>query len=210
LNGLEATKQIRAFEEAGRHQLIIALTANAGLEEAERCRQAGMDDFLTKPMHPSDLEEMFLKWLKPITWALPGEEDVMKVQEMRHENFDVGLEEEVLDPVQFRQLQCLDSAGDLMESFIMKLEGWKEKIDAALRDADIEQIRELAHALKGTSSNFGAFRLMKRCSEMEKDAVKKVFPEAAFLDEIMSEVRRAKEAVKKANPRTVNVKERCR
>ena len=134
----------------------------------------------------------------------------MKLQEMSHEDSEVRAEEDILDPVQFGQLQCLDSAGDLTESFVLRLEDWEARIEEALFAADIERIRDLAHGLKGTSSNFGAFRLMRRCSEMEQDAAKKVFPETAFLEEVMAEVRRAREALKRANSRALNVGKKCR
>ena len=50
LDGLAATRQIRAAETGGRHVPIVALTANATSGEVERCRLAGMDVFLTKPV----------------------------------------------------------------------------------------------------------------------------------------------------------------
>ncbi len=61
MDGIEATRAIRAFEEM--HQRprvpIVALTADA-LETGKRaCREAGMDGFLTKPVDPAELEEMF-------------------------------------------------------------------------------------------------------------------------------------------------------
>ena len=62
MDGIEATKAIRAAElAAGRAPLpIVALTADA-LETGKRaCIDAGMDGFLTKPVEPAELEEMFL------------------------------------------------------------------------------------------------------------------------------------------------------
>jgi CheY-like chemotaxis protein len=56
LDGLEATRRIRALEQehTGR-TCIIALTAHAGLEAREQCEAAGMDDFLSKPVSAPDL-----------------------------------------------------------------------------------------------------------------------------------------------------------
>ncbi len=62
MDGIEAARAIRAGEErSGRRRTpIVALTADA-LEEGKRaCQQAGMDGFLTKPVDPAELEEMFL------------------------------------------------------------------------------------------------------------------------------------------------------
>jgi CheY-like chemotaxis protein len=56
MNGLEATAAIRKLEErGGRHTPILALTAHAMDGDRERCIQAGMDDYLSKPIHARDL-----------------------------------------------------------------------------------------------------------------------------------------------------------
>jgi signal transduction histidine kinase/ActR/RegA family two-component response regulator len=65
LDGLQATRLIRARESGhGRHRTpIIALTASALPEDAARCRQAGMDDFLPKPINLDGLRRVLARWL---------------------------------------------------------------------------------------------------------------------------------------------------
>jgi CheY-like chemotaxis protein len=64
LDGLEATKQIRALESGSKLRVpIIALTAGASKEEKERCLAAGMDDFLSKPIEIRKLSEMLNRYL---------------------------------------------------------------------------------------------------------------------------------------------------
>lgn len=67
IDGLETTRRIRALElEQGNNDRvpIIALTAGALQEERERCLKAGMDEFLTKPIHVNQLEMMVRKYLQ--------------------------------------------------------------------------------------------------------------------------------------------------
>jgi PAS domain S-box-containing protein len=63
MDGLEATRQIRALH--GHRRLpIIAMTANAFAEDKQRCLEAGMDDFITKPVEPERLFACILRWLR--------------------------------------------------------------------------------------------------------------------------------------------------
>ena len=62
LNGFEATRRIRCGEAAGRHVTIIALTANAMAGDRQLCLDAGMDDYLPKPVKAVDLAEMLARW----------------------------------------------------------------------------------------------------------------------------------------------------
>jgi CheY-like chemotaxis protein len=67
LDGLSATRQIRHKEQrTGDHALIVALTANAMEEDRTNCMDAGMDDYMPKPLRQAALEEMLHKHLKPI------------------------------------------------------------------------------------------------------------------------------------------------
>ena len=62
MDGLEATQQIRLLPN-GKAVPIIALTANAFTEDKASCIEAGMTDFLAKPVAPKALFDMILKWL---------------------------------------------------------------------------------------------------------------------------------------------------
>jgi signal transduction histidine kinase/DNA-binding response OmpR family regulator len=65
MDGFEATRRIRAREaESGEpHRIILAMTANAMAGDRERCREVGMDDYLTKPVERSRLYAMIARWI---------------------------------------------------------------------------------------------------------------------------------------------------
>ena len=67
LDGLEATRRIRQLPN-GRATPIIAMTANTFLDDRQRCQEAGMDDFLAKPVDPDRLFATLLDWLNRPTW----------------------------------------------------------------------------------------------------------------------------------------------
>lgn len=64
MNGLEATRRIRDLPEGGRLP-IVAMTANAYAEDKARCLEAGMNDFIAKPVDPDMLFATVLRWLSP-------------------------------------------------------------------------------------------------------------------------------------------------
>ncbi len=63
MNGLDATRAMRKTEN-GRTVPIIAMTANAFIEDRQNCLAAGMNDFISKPIPPADLHSTMLRWLR--------------------------------------------------------------------------------------------------------------------------------------------------
>jgi CheY-like chemotaxis protein len=69
MDGFEATRLIRE-REGSRRVPILAMTANAMAGDRERCLEAGMDDYLAKPIAILDLKDALLRWLPPPVPAL--------------------------------------------------------------------------------------------------------------------------------------------
>ena len=64
MNGLEATAEIRKLEqENGTHTPIIGVTAHAIKGDKEKCLEAGMDDYLSKPVSPDKLTTKLFRWM---------------------------------------------------------------------------------------------------------------------------------------------------
>ena len=66
MDGLEATRRIRLLPN-GASVPIVAMTANAFAEDRQRCLEAGMNDFMSKPFEPGHFYATLLKWLTPVT-----------------------------------------------------------------------------------------------------------------------------------------------
>jgi CheY-like chemotaxis protein len=63
MDGFEATKKIREMEkESGRHTPIIAMTAYAMKEDRNKCLNAGMDDYISKPFKEKEFFDILAKW----------------------------------------------------------------------------------------------------------------------------------------------------
>jgi CheY-like chemotaxis protein len=63
MDGFDATAELRRHEGNGRHTPIIALTASALVDDRVRCLDAGMDDFLAKPVNSADLDATLARWV---------------------------------------------------------------------------------------------------------------------------------------------------
>jgi len=62
MDGFEATRRIREYEGEGEHQLVVAMTANAMVGDRERCLEAGMDDYVSKPVSLERIQGLLEQW----------------------------------------------------------------------------------------------------------------------------------------------------
>ena len=63
MGGYEATKKIRNLNNGRKDVPIVAMTANAMKGDREKCLEAGMNDYVTKPVKPQNLLDAITKWI---------------------------------------------------------------------------------------------------------------------------------------------------
>lgn len=173
MDGYEATKLIR--EAFGPNDLpILAMTANALQEERQKCLDAGMNDYITKPVDVEALYAMLLKWIAPKRLQAPPV-DVKKTAVM-----DINVEGMVLPDTLdgFDLIDGLDrmlGRPDLYLKFLLKLaEGHAndaQLVRAALAQDDRKTAHRLAHSVKGVSGNLSAADLYAAAAGLS-DAIK--------------------------------------
>jgi PAS domain S-box-containing protein len=163
MDGLEATRVIRSLPE-GRDIPIVALSANAVAGARELFIEAGMNDFIPKPIDPGALNRVLLEWMpahmtmkkdSSQDFSDPGATD--KTGSVIDEK--VGLKNSADDEALYRQLRV---------NFLEDHASDGERIAEALRAGNRVDARRLAHTLKGTSGLIGAPELREAAFEIEQ------------------------------------------
>jgi len=164
MDGFEATRAIRKREEemGEAHRTIIAMTANAMKGDRERCLEAGMDDYLTKPISRDRLQEMLDRWLSKAS----ADADVI-ASEPECSTAD----EPYLDVAYVRDLVGDDDdiVRELLQLFYDSMRDLlRNKMAVALENRDSTAMKAHAHELKGAASNIGAVAIATHCQQIEQ------------------------------------------
>ncbi len=163
IDGYEATRRIRVHESgsceqtsAAPHIPIIAMTAHAMKGDREKCLNAGMDDYISKPIAPENLFSVIARntGLAPVEAKQSTAHGVDEPDGVR----DL---ERVVEGVDLREA-LRRVRGDkslfikMLNNFVGKYGNASERMKQALLDNDVELLKELTHALKGISGNLSA------------------------------------------------------
>lgn len=159
MDGYEATARIRA-KNTPRHLPIIAMTANAGAGDHERCLIAGMDDYITKPLKAHELQATVSRWAEqvqpPAPASPPGSADAPAPVEIE----------------KLRQLTDNDEEflRELVELYLEDAPQRLNKLREAVAAASAPDIKSEAHGLKGASGNLSAVGLQHLFAQLEHSA----------------------------------------
>ncbi len=164
MDGLEATSAICALPELV-NLPIVAMTANAMQADRERCLEAGMVDFVSKPIEPEEFFKTLLRWIKPrLNGVVPDlqpiagpsrlPEQILGLDRVAGMRRVLGKEERYIAMLQGFSLNQVNAVLD---------------IRSALDRGDKKSAERLAHTLKGLAANLGAASLQRVAAAVEQD-----------------------------------------
>ena len=165
MDGLEATQILRRVP-ALTSLPIVAMTANAMDVDRERCLQAGMNDFLSKPVEPDELWRALLRWVPPgrREAPVPPSPIAAPIKELglpaRIEGLDMGVGLR-------RVLGKADRYLGMLRGFAAGQAQTGQQIRAALAAGDATTAERLAHTLKGLAGNIAAAGLQQKAAAVE-------------------------------------------
>ena len=153
MDGLEASRRLKLSKPSAGAPRIIALTADAMQGDREKCLAAGMDDYITKPIHVEALVAALAR-----SRPQPGPEEI---EPESSPVIDLKQFEE------FRSAMGADFIGEILSVFTVDAPELLRHLEQALADNDSERFRRAAHSLKSNAAAFGAVTLAELARELE-------------------------------------------
>jgi signal transduction histidine kinase/CheY-like chemotaxis protein len=163
MDGYQLSQAIReAEQDSSAHIPIIAITANALEGEGQICLEAGMDDYMTKPLEMNKLEATLAKWAG---FDTPQGEATAQPAVTMETSAD-----QVIDPKALKDIFGDDDATfkEILLDFMDPSEDIVREIMAGQQDHDSQAIGSAGHKLKSSSRAIGANELADLCEELEK------------------------------------------
>lgn len=164
MDGYTASREIRRIEDGKGRIPIVAITANAMEGEREKCLEAGMDEYITKPVNIQTLSKTISYWIR---MRKKQRDTDLSMPTFVTEAVDpfviddaVTLDDTVLDG--YRGLQQpggADLVTELIDLFISDADRRLKLLKAAQDSGDTTRIKEIAHTFRGSAGNVGALKL---------------------------------------------------
>lgn len=188
MDGYEATRAIREWERSAtergepRTRLpIIALTAHAMKGDRERCLDAGMDGYLSKPYKLQTLREMLARHLplkqdpsEPLTEQTGDRREAGALPSaVRNAGYDdrfsaLSIDWSVLERFRGMQIEgAPDVVASIIDIYLANSPVLVDEVQEALKTGDAETLRRASHTLKSSSANVGAVSLSEMCRDLE-------------------------------------------
>lgn len=170
MDGYHSTRRIRRYEEENNlpRTPIIAMTANAMLGDKEKCLEAGMDDYMSKPLNRYLLEKTLKKW-DPF-----ANSEAVKVKQPAQTDATLNIiNAKWLNVKALAEIKEFmgEETDDLLNLFQQETPSMMDRLKSLYSNVDFEQVRQIAHTLKSTGANIGATGFSHFCKKMEAAAI---------------------------------------
>ncbi len=164
MDGYEATTELRRREGSGKRTPVIAVTANAMQGDRERCLEAGMDDYIAKPIRKDELATALKRWISAPWASVEPEPFVGMTLEAAHYGVAADISERL---ARLREEFGEEVVVELIDTFIPDTRERMEALRRTIQRGDARAMAREAHALKGGFRNMGARELAELCEELE-------------------------------------------
>ena len=182
LDGYDAVRLIRALEKqrSSTRTPIVAMTAYAMQGDREKCLEADMDGYLSKPVRPADIVATLNQLVADRgvqSPTVPADQPGIAYPAPPEESSEVFARDELLERLGGHE----ELMGKFIDMFTRNVNGYMELLKAAVLSGDGEQIRIQAHTIKGAAGNISALRVHKTAAVMETHAREGNVEEATLL-----------------------------
>ncbi|MEZ8855519.1 two-component sensor histidine kinase BarA [Vibrio atlanticus] len=203
MDGVTACQKIKALANNA-NTPVIAVTAHAMMGERDRLLEAGMDDYLTKPIEEHVLQQVLIHWsptseiehidkIDPDHPAVSAEIDhnsVSEIEASEHKNIIIDWQAALKQAANKEDL-----ARDMLQMLVDFIPEVYEAADKAIEDSDypVEALTHIIHKMHGSSSYSGVPRLKSVCATIEKElrsgtSVEDIEPELFELQDELDKV----------------------
>lgn len=152
MDGFDATRRIRELGAEFKTLPIIAMTAYAMAGDRERCLEAGMDDYLSKPLNVEELFKIIEKYSETSGRGVLDEKALDSLDLISQNSKDLFDLEKAMP----RFGDDLPTFFELLGEFLGHVKTSIAEIEKAVQSNDIKKIHFLSHSIKGAASNFEA------------------------------------------------------
>ncbi len=193
MDGLEATRIIRDEEGKNQHTPIIAMTAYALQGDSQRCLEAGMDDYISKPLDTKRLVQVMRKWALDHGNLIPASTNV--------ETIHISSADEILDIKSAlpRFSNDFEFFKSLLDEFLDTLPDRVDELRKLYQERNLKLLADQSHNLKGVAANFGVMKisgLARRIDAYSQDEYSQAIPEMINQIELsIDELRIARENI---------------
>lgn len=160
MDGYEATREIRKIEDGASRTPIIAMTANIMNIDREKCYEAGMDDYISKPINTNELLCLIKKYipLRPICTDIYCE-----CTNLYKKDYIDNIIEEMILEVGFTKIEAIQ----MFDKFLEFLSQSIVEFEVNLKNNDFANLKKIAHKLKGSSANLKIEEVVQLCKQLE-------------------------------------------